>query len=143
MLMKYLHGHDDQGTLLRRLVASNRTGVLNVTETTGIAWVDLVTDWVGALFLDDLPISVRPALTYPNVNLREALAMPDGRYPLLPRPAGPDSFTLSSSLWSSAPDYYIITPPAAGGGIAVNVSGPEGGPTGSASGLRVLLVRLD
>jgi hypothetical protein len=142
LLLKYLQGHDEAGSLLSRLVASTRTGVWNVTEATGRPWEDLIGDWAGALYLDGLEVPVRDELRFSGLNLRYALSVFNGGFPLKPPLLGAVSFSHSASLWSSAPDYYIITAPEAGG-LALNVSGPGGRPPDPASGLRILVVRLN
>jgi hypothetical protein len=141
LLLKYLFGQDESGTLLRSLSGSDLTGVENLTGVVGRSWGDIVSDWTGALFLDGTAVPVRLSLRVLGVNLREVLARFDGRYPLNPPEMGASSFSRTGSLWSSAPDYYIITTPE-GGGLALNLSGLEGRPPHPASGLRFLLVRL-
>jgi hypothetical protein len=142
LLLKYLNGQDEAGSLLSRLVASTRTGVWNVTEAAGRPWEDLLGDWAGALYLDGLEVPVRDELRFSGLNLRYALSVFNGGFPLKPPLLGAISFWRSASLWSSAPDYYIITTPEAGG-LALNVSGPGGRPPDPASGLRILVVRLN
>jgi hypothetical protein len=141
LFLKYLQGHDEAGSLLRRLVASTRTGVWNVTEAVGRPWEDLIGDWAGALYLDGLEVPVRDDLRFSGLDLRHAFSVFNGGFPLKPPSLGGISFWRSASLWSSAPDYYIITTPEAGG-LALNLSGPEGRPPDPASGLRILVVRL-
>jgi hypothetical protein len=142
LFLKYLHGHDDQGTLLRDLTESKRTGVVNVMDVVGRPWEELMTRWVGALFMDGLPVPVRADLRFLGVNLRYVLTLVGGEFPLDPPELGQSSFFIEDTLWSSAPDYYILTTPEAGG-VALNVSGQDGRPPEFASGLRVLVVRLD
>jgi hypothetical protein len=141
LLLKYLHGHDPTGTLLQSLTGSRNTGVGNVTEIVGGTWGDLVTRWVGAIFLDGLYVPVRTDLRFLGVNLRYVLSLIDGEFPLVPPEFGPFSFSVEDSLWSSAPDYYILTTPETGG-LALSVSGHGGRPPEPASGLRFLVVRL-
>jgi hypothetical protein len=142
LLLKYLYGHDEPATLLGRLTASTRTGVWNVTEAVGRPWEELMGDWAGALYLDGLQVPVRAGLRFVGLNLRYALSLFDGEFPLKPPVMGTSAFLLSASLWSSAPDYYIITSPKAGG-LALNLSGLEGRPPEPAAGLRILVVRLN
>jgi hypothetical protein len=141
LLLKHLYGREGEGDLLRALTGSQMTGVENVTSVIGRSWPDIVSDWVGSLFLDGLSVPVRTGLTVQGVNLREDLARSDGTYPLEAESVGWGSFSISGSLWSSAPDYYILTPPVEDG-VAVNVSGPNGRPPDSPAGLRILVVRI-
>jgi hypothetical protein len=140
LLLKQLHGAPGQEGLLHSLVASTSTGVANLTAQTGESWPELMANWVGALFLDGTGVPVRPELIVPGVNLRMALAESDGSYPLRALVMGNESTLFSGMLWSSAPDYFIITPPS--GGVTLSVGGPMGGPPDGAMGLRTLLVRL-
>jgi len=141
LFLKYLYGQEGQEGLLKTLTGSDRTGVENVTQAVGRSWEELVSDWAGALYLDGVSVPVRVGLRVLGVDLREVLARFDGSYPLNPLEVGGSSFSLTGSLWSSAPEYYIITTPERGG-LALNLSGVEGRPPNQASGLRVLVVRL-
>ncbi len=142
LLLKQLSGQAGQEQLLERLTASTLTGVANLTTAVGRSWESLMADWAGALFLDGTGVPVRPHLQVPGVNLREALSGFDGTYPLRPRSFGPSSFLHNGSLWSSAPDFFIITPPAASGGLALSATGPHGQPPEPAMKLQLLVVRL-
>jgi hypothetical protein len=141
LLLRHLFGREGEVDLLRALVGSGRVGVGNVTAIIGRNWPDIVTDWVGSSYLDGLPVPVRPGLQTLGINLREALSYSQSQFPLQPPAVGGSSFSISSSLWSSAPDYYILTPPATGG-IAVHAGGSGGRPADGAAGMRILVVRL-
>ena len=141
LLLKQISGQEGQNDLLRDLAASTSTGVENLTGAVGRSWDSLLADWMGSLFLDDLGLPVRPELSIPGVNLREALSRFDGSYPLAPPSLGGSSFFQTGSLRSSAPEYYIITPPVSGG-LAVSASGPDGRPPELPMDLKVLVVRI-
>jgi hypothetical protein len=141
LLLKQLSGQTLEERLLLRLTASTLTGVANLTSSVGPNWETLVADWAGALYLDGTGIPVRPRLQVPGIDLRQVLSGFDGTYPLKPRAFGASSFVYNGSLWSSAPDFFIITPPASGG-LALAAAGPAGRPPESAMNLRVLVVRL-
>jgi len=140
LLLKHLYGREGEKEFLRTLTGSTRTGVENITFATDRTWKDIVSDWVGSLYLDGVSIPVRSGLQVLGVNLRYVLGL-TSPYPLIPQSVGGTSFSISGSLWSSAPDYYILTTPEVGG-VALNVSGPNGRPPDSSSGLRILVVRL-
>ncbi len=140
-MLKQVSGQAGREGLLATLSRSTRTGVDNLVNATGKSWENLVADWAGSLYLDGLSVPVREGLKVAGVNLREALSQFDGVYPLSARGYGGSSFSVGGSLWSSAPDYFIITPPAVGG-IALSVSGSGGLPPEAAMGLRFLVVRL-
>ncbi|MCJ7629625.1 MAG: IPT/TIG domain-containing protein, partial [Longimicrobiales bacterium] len=141
LLLKQLSGRPDQEGLLGTLASSTWTGTANLTRAMGQGWEELAADWAGALFLDGTGVPVRPELGVSGVNLREVLAESDGRYPLRPLTFGERSTLFSGTLWSSAPNYFIISPPA-GGGVTLSATGPMGGLPEAAMGLRVLVVRL-
>ena len=97
-------------------------------------------DWTGALFLDGTGVPVRPELRVSGVNLRAVLSGSNGTYPLKAMAFGEESALFSGTLWSSAPNYFIISPPV--GGVVLSASGPMGGLPEASMGLQVLLVRL-
>ena len=140
IFLRYLYGQDGNEALLGRLTRSSLTGIANVTQATGRTWEDLVSDWAGALFLDGLSVPIRPGLSVPGLNLRRVLSPSGGGYPLKP-PKLTGTFSIEGSLWSSSPDYYIITPPGSGG-LALNLAGPEGRPQNPAVGLHFMVVRI-
>jgi len=140
LLLKQVSGRSDQETLLRVLVSSALTGTENLTEAVGLGWEKLVADWTGSLFLDGTGVPVRPELRVSGVNLRAVLSGSDGAYPLKPLAFGEESSLFSGTLWPSAPNYFIISPPV--GGVVLSASGPMGGLPEAAMGLQVLVVRL-
>jgi hypothetical protein len=140
LFLKQLSGRPGQEGLLGRLVSSPSFGVRNLTDAVGLPWESLVADWAGALYLDGTSVPARPGLNVPGVNLRDALSDGDGTYPLLPIPFGGGSGLFSGTLWSSAPYYFIISPPP--GGISLSAGGPLGGAPEANSGLQLLVIRL-
>lgn len=142
LFLRHLYGREGGKGFIRALTASTRTGVENVATSTGRAWPDIVTDWAGSLYLDGLSVPVRSGLRVLGIDLREILARLDGEYPLNPSTLGPSSFSISNTLWSSAPDYHILTTPESGG-LAVSLSGFGGRAPDPASRLRMLVVRLE
>ena len=140
LLLKQVSGRSGRETLLRALVSSASTGTENLTEAVGLGWEELVADWTGALFLDGTGVPVRPELRVSGVNLRAVLSGSNGTYPLKAMAFGEESALFSGTLWSSAPNYFIISPPV--GGVVLSASGPMGGLPEASMGLQVLLVRL-
>jgi len=141
LLLKQLHGLSGGDHLLKNLTASTATGVANLTSRTGRSWEALLGDWAGSLYLDGTGVPVRPHLLMPGIELRQVLASFDGTYPLTPPSLGASSFAREGSLWSSAPDFFIITPPPSGG-LALGASGPGGVAAQHAMRLRLLVVRI-
>ena len=141
LLLKQVSGRPGQVDLLRTLVSSAFSGTENLTRAVGVGWKELAADWAGSLFLDGTTVPVRPELRVAGVNLRAVLSESDGTYPLRAMSFGGHSALFSGTLWSSSPNYFIISPPAVGG-LALSASGPMGGVPEAAMGLQVLLVRL-
>jgi len=141
LLLKQASGRPGQEDLLGILASSTLSGTENLTEAVGLGWKELVADWAGALFLDGTGVPVRPELGFADLNLRVALSESNGTYPLRAMTFGEQSALFSGTLWPSAPNYFIISPPA-GGGLALSASGLMGGSPEAAMGLQLLVVRL-
>jgi hypothetical protein len=140
LLLKQLTEREGQEGLLAALAASTLSGTENLTTHVGLVWQDLMADWAGALYLDGLGIPAREELGVGGIDLRTDLAWSGGVYPLQPFVLTGGSSLVSGTLWSSAPKYFIISPPA--GGVAIGAGGPMGGPLEPGLGLRLLVVRL-
>ena len=140
LFLKQLSGRPGREGLLGTLASSTSSGIRNITDAVGLPWEGLVAEWAGALFLDGTSVPARPELSFPGVDLRSVLSDPNGSYPLHPLAFGGGSSLFSGTLWSSAPYYFIISPPA--GGVSLNAGGPMGGSPEAGSELRVLVVRL-
>lgn len=141
LLLKQVSGRPGQEDLLGILASSTLSGTENLTEAVGLGWEELVADWAGALFLDGTGVPVRPELWVADLNLRVSLSESDGTYPLRASTFGEQSALYSGTLWPSAPNYFIISPPV-GGGLALSAGGLMGGPPEAALGLQLLVVRL-
>ena len=141
LLLKQVSGRPGQEDLLRALASSSSTGIENLTGALGLGWEELVAGWAGAIFLDGTTVPVRPELRVAGVNLRTVLSDSNGSYPLRGLTFGQQTDLFSGTLWSSAPNYFIIRPPT-GGGLALSASGPMGGLPEAAMGLQVLVVRI-
>jgi len=140
LLLKQVLGRPGQTELLPTLVSSSRSGIENLTEASGLTWKGLLADWAGSLYLDGTSVPVRAELLVSGVDLRSALAAGDGSYPLQPIAFGGSSAIHTGTLWSSAPDYFIITPPI--GGLTLSAGGLPWGPPEGPLGLQTLVVRL-
>lgn len=140
LLLKQVMGRQGGEGLLSTLVSSNLAGVENITASTGLEWRDILAGWTGALFLDGTRIPTRDALQLQGMDLRVELSSPAGHYPLEPLSMGGESKRFSGTLWSSAPNYFIIRPPE--GGIVISAGGALGRPPEPGLGLQVLVVRL-
>ncbi len=140
LLLKQVMGRGGGEELLSALVSSHSTGVENITAASGLGWRDILAGWTGALFLDGTDLPVRSELQMQGIDLRAELSALDGEYPLEPQIIGEESTLFSGTLWSSAPNYFIIRPPE--GGIVISAGGAVGRPPEPGLGLQVLVVRL-
>jgi hypothetical protein len=126
--------------VLRRLTATTRTGVDNVTAQVGRPWPELLSDWLAALYSDGQGVSSY-SFEYPTVDLRTLLKVTGGAYPLTPEVLGSSDFARTGSLWSSSGGHYIVVPPS-GGFVAVRLAGADGGNASEDALLRLRVVRL-
>jgi hypothetical protein len=141
LLLKQVYGRLAPENLLGQVVRSTLSGTENISAASGLEWREIVGDWAGSLYLDGIGLPVRPDLQVEGVDLRTALSLSQGSYPLEVRSFGQQSTAISGTLWSSAPNYFIINPPH-GSGIAISAGGPSGGLPEPGLGLQVLVVRL-
>jgi hypothetical protein len=141
LFLKCLSEQEGRDDLLGNLVRSTLVGVENVTAAAEKGWASLLADHFGVLMTDNRGLDVRPELECGGIVLWSALRRGDTDYPLQPPHLGWNSFSRTTTLASSAPDYLLISPPASGG-VALGVSGSDGRPPESGSGLRVLVVRI-
>lgn len=140
LLLKQVFGRGGREDLFQVLSSSRRRGTENLSEAVGLGWPELIADWAGSLFLDGTGVPVRPELRVDGVNLRSALALTNGSYPLKAVDFGEGSEIFTGTLWSSSPNYLIISPPV--GGLTLGAGGITGGIPEAALGLQLLVVRL-
>jgi len=136
----YLWDRGGGNDILRRLTQTTLTGTANVTAVMGVPWLDLISDWESALYLDDLGPNAFP-YEYPHVNLRDLLKVDGTGYPLDPETLGGTDFTRAGSLRSSSAHQYVVVPPS-GGSLTLRLGGGAGGDAPDAAKLRLRIVRL-
>jgi hypothetical protein len=141
LFLRYLKGQWSSRPVLRELTQTTRTGVDNVTASTGRAWWSLFADWAAALYLDGTPFGADARLEFPGIDLRATLAQAGGSYPLRLILRMEETFADEAMLHASSGDFFLIKPPPAGG-IAVNFGGTGGGPVSRDARLQLMLVRL-
>ena len=145
LFLEYLRGQAGNDIVLRSLTWATATGTVNVESVTGRDWADLFSDWSAALELER-QVSVRGALPLRNellflgFDLMEALALGGDGFPSTPTVHDSGDFSDQGRLWSSSGAYFLIG--TGEGGVAVNLSGLNGGPVSRNSALRLKLVRL-
>ena len=145
LFVEYLRRQTGTDGVLRLLTRSTATGTVNVEGVMGRAWVDLFSDWSAALELErqvslrgTLPL--RSELLFPGFDLMQALANGGGGFPSTPLVHDSGDFSDLGRLWSSSGAYFLVE--AGDGGVAVSLSGINGGPVSPNSALRLKLVRL-
>ena len=145
LFVEYLRGQTGTDRVLGLLTGTTATGTVNVEAVMGRAWADLFSDWSTALELER-QVSVRGALPlrsellFLGFDLIEALAMGGGGFPSTPVVHDSENFSDQGRLWSSSGAYFLIG--TGDGGMAVSLSGLNGGPVSPNSALRLKLVRL-
>ena len=145
LFVEYLRGQTGTDNVLRLLTGTTATGTVNIEAVTGRAWADLFSDWSAALELER-QVSVRGALPlrsellFLGFDLMEALAMGGDGFPSTPTVHDSGDFSDQGRLWSSSGAYFLIG--TGDGGMAVGLSGLNGGLVSPNSALRLKLVRL-
>ena len=145
LFLEYLRGQAGSDIVFRSLTWATATGTVNVASVMGRDWADLFSDWSAALELER-QVSVRGALPLRNellflgFDLMEALALGGDGFPSTPTVHDSGDFSDQGRLWSSSGAYLLIG--TGDGGVAVNLSGLNGGPVPRNSGLRLKFVRL-
>ena len=145
LFVEYLRGQFGTDSVLGSLTGTTATGTVNVEAVMGRAWPDLFSDWSAALELER-QVSVRGALPlrsellFLGFDLMEALATGGGGFPSTPIVHDSGDFSDQGRLWSSSSAYFLIG--TGNGGMAVGLSGLNGGPVSRNSALRLKLVRL-
>ena len=144
LFLEYLRGQTGSNSVLRSLTGTTLTSTVNVETVMGRDWADLFSDWSAALELERQvlergPLPLRDELRFRGFDLMEALAL-SGGFPSTPTLHDSGDFSDQERLWSSSGAYFLIG--TGEGGVAVSLSGLNGGPVALNSALRLKLVRL-
>ena len=144
LFLEYLRGQTGSNSVLRSLTGTTLTSTVNVETVMGRDWADLFSDWSAALELERQvlergPLPLRDELRFGGFDLMEALAL-SGGFPSTPTLHDSGDFSDQGRLWSSSGAYFLIG--TGEGGVAVSLSGLNGGPVALNSALRLKLVRL-
>jgi hypothetical protein len=119
LFLRYLRAHHAGDALLRRLTASTRSSVANVTHETGRAWRELSTSYAVALWASDLPElagRIEPQFTFNGFSPRSTLSSVPGSYPLRPALMPWRDFTVAGTMPTGSNGYYNL--PVTGGSSA-------------------------
>lgn len=146
LFVKYLAGQYGNA-LLADLTRSTSTGVANVTARTGKAWRSLLSDWSVALWADDAPdlagVTLRPELTFPDVNLRQRIA-PSGNYPLgVSTYNGFQDFVQTEILVASSQSYVLLRGGTMPQPLNLTFAGKHGGPFATGAAPQLTILRVD
>ena len=144
LFLEYLRGQAGSNSVLRSLTGTTLTSTVNVERVMGRDWTDLFSDWSAALELERQvlergPLPLRDELSFGGFDLMEALTQ-NGGFPSTPMVHDSGDFSDKGRLWSSSGAYFLIG--TGEGGVAVSLSGLNGGPVAPNSALRLKLVRL-
>ena len=145
LFLEYLRGQAGSDNVLRSLTGTTRTGTANVEAVTGRDWADVFSDWSAALELERRvfergPLPLRNGLRFLGFDLMAALALGGDGFPSRPISYFSGDFSARGRVRSSSGAYFLIGTEE--GGIAVGLSGLNGGLVPRNSGLRVKLIRL-
>jgi hypothetical protein len=145
LFLEYVRGQVGTDDVFRSLTASISTGTVNVEGVTGRGWAGLFSDWSAAVELErqvsergELPL--RDELRFLDFDLMAALAQGGDGFPSRPDVRASGDFSDTGRLWSSSGAYFLIRTGV--GGLGISLSGLNGGPPSSISGLRLKVVRV-
>jgi hypothetical protein len=145
LFLEYLRGQAGSDGVFRSLTASVLTSTVNVEAVTGRAWADLFSDWSAAIELERQvfergALPLRNELRFLGFDLMAALELGGDGFPSRPLAHVSGDFSDQGRLWSSSGAYFLLG--TGSGGLAVGLSGLNGGPTSPNSGLLLKLIRV-
>ncbi len=117
--------------VIRRLSETSRTGQENVAAATGEPVPGLLSDWILANFVSDLPgLSVPARLQYESWKLREVYEslndqspnLFDLPYPIVPMVFSAGSFSVSGAIVGGSGEYFLIQQGAGQRGFGVRLT---------------------
>lgn len=146
LFVKYLVGQQGSG-ILRSITQSTESSVTNVVRQTGKSWSTLLANWAVALYADNAPelmgATVRPEYTFPNINLRAALADLT-TYPLRPTAQTYADFVVRETIPASSQFYLTVQANGAGTSqpFSFNLSGQFGASLPANAALQLSILRI-
>jgi hypothetical protein len=147
LFLKYLMGHYGDRTLLGRLTNTTSTGTANVLAATGRPWDTLLAEFAGATWAHESPeldgVQIATRLTFPNFDLRAALATLSGGFPLDPLRIAFGDYQFADEIAAASQDYYILGGASPMPRMHLAYTGVRGGPfaAGAAPQLTILRIR--
>lgn len=135
----------------RRLVESDRTGADNVTAAVGEPFSRLVTNWMLANYVSDLPGFTAPQeLRFTSWRFRTTFEglhqqLPDRFdliFPIVPDTLVAPRFAVSGTLRSGSGPYYVVEQQPGGRGFSIKLQDPSGGAVSPAIDPRLTIIRL-
>jgi hypothetical protein len=147
LFLKHLRSQHGGNDLLRRLTATTRSGVQNVTHETARPWPALVADFGVAVWADGAPAlqgQLDPRYQFTGFDLRTALSGVPGGYSLQPTSLSWASFAVAGSIAPGGHAYFLMGAPAGGTVPAINfvLSGAHGAPLAEEAGVRFSVLRV-
>jgi len=135
----------------RRLVESDQIGADNVVVAAGEPFSRLVTNWMLASYVSDLPgFAAPPELHFTTWRLRTTYQslhdqLPDRYdrvYPVVPDILGAPRFAVSGTLHAGSGPYYIVRQSPGARGFSIKLQNPTGGLVNPAVDPRLTIIRL-
>jgi hypothetical protein len=145
LLLKHVRAHHGGEDLLRRLTASTRSGMANLTQETGQPWSRLATDFAVALWADGAPELAAPLdarYRFVDFNLRAALATISGGYTLRPTLLDWRDFAVAGSLASGSGAYFLMSVPSSATQLNFVLAGNRGAPFTTETGAALSILRV-
>jgi len=136
----------------RRLVESDLTGAGNVAAAAGYPFEQLVTEWMLANWVSDLPDFLAPDrlkyVTWPRLRytydqlhaqLPDKFSRP---FPIVPDSYVGGTFAATGTLRSGSGEYFIVEQLPGQRGFALNFRDPSGGALGTSARPRLTVLRI-
>jgi hypothetical protein len=147
LFVKHLRGHYGGADLLRNLTGSTRNGVANVTHETAQPWTRLLADFGVALWADGAPQLQAPLddrYRFTDFDLRTALAVLPGGYPLQPTAVSWGDFAVAGAIAPASHAYFLLAAPQGGSVPPLNfvLSRTHGAPIGADAGVGFSVLRV-
>lgn len=146
LFLRYLRDISGGNGLLTQLTQNTATGIENVTAATGTSWEAVFSDWSAALAVEAEVeangLVTRDVLHFQGIDLLATLGGAGGlNYPLLVEVLVEGDFLQDGQVLSAASAYFGVRSTDAAG-VALTISGRDGGPFDPEAGLRLRIIRV-
>lgn len=139
------------GEITRRLTETSLQGATNVARAVGEPIGRLLSEWILANYVSDLPGFVAPPrLRHLTWDFRQVFSRLHSSlpqkfqrpFPLEPTAFVGGAFDVSGSLRAGSGDYYTVTQPAGAPGFTLQLSDPSGEPVQASVAARLNVIRV-